>query len=144
MTIAERLIQARGNRPREQVAKAVGVSISAIGMYETGARVPRDEVKVKLADYYGITVQELFLIRLVTYRDLVQVKGGEGEMRPEEQDRLELLEKAGKEGQNSIQMFNKQREKCADQSAEKRIKKLERPGVKSCVSEIRQSQEEVR
>ena len=54
------------------------------------------------------------------------------------------MEKAGKEGQNFIQMFNKQREKCADQSAEKRIKKLERPGVKSCVSEIRQSQEEVR
>ena len=60
MSIAERLIAARGNTPRETVAKAVGVSLSAISMYELGARVPRDEVKVRLADYYGKTVQELF------------------------------------------------------------------------------------
>lgn len=60
MSIAERLIAARGTTPRETVAKAVGISLSAISMYELGARVPRDEVKVKLANFYGKSVQELF------------------------------------------------------------------------------------
>lgn len=60
MTMGERLLKARGNQRREDVASAVGVSLSAIAMYETGARVPRDETKVKLANYYGVTVQDLF------------------------------------------------------------------------------------
>lgn len=60
MTVAERLIKARGSRRREEVAAAVGVSLSAIAMYENGERVPRDETKVKIADYFGMTVQELF------------------------------------------------------------------------------------
>lgn len=60
MTVAERLIQARGGKKREEVANAVGVSLSAIAMYENGDRVPRDEIKVRLAEYYKTTVQELF------------------------------------------------------------------------------------
>ena len=60
VTVAERLIIARGKKKREDVAKAVGVSVSAIAMYENGDRVPRDEIKVRLADYYKKSVQELF------------------------------------------------------------------------------------
>lgn len=60
MTVAERLVQARGERKREDVAAAIGVSLSAIAMYENGERVPRDEIKVRLAEYYKTTVQELF------------------------------------------------------------------------------------
>lgn len=60
MTIAERLVKARGDKRREDVAAAVGVSLSAIAMYENGERIPRDETKIKLAAYYGTTVQELF------------------------------------------------------------------------------------
>ena len=60
MTVAERLIRARGNRRRDEVARAVGVSVSAIAMYENGERIPRDETKIRLADYYGTTVQQLF------------------------------------------------------------------------------------
>lgn len=60
MTFAEKLVIARGNRTREEVAAAVGVSVSAIGMYEAGARVPRDEIKVRFASYFNTTVQELF------------------------------------------------------------------------------------
>ena len=43
MSVAERLVRARGDRRREDVANAVGVSVSAIAMYENGGRVPRDE-----------------------------------------------------------------------------------------------------
>lgn len=60
MTIAERLIKARGDRRREDVAAAIGVSLSAIAMYENGERIPRDETKIKLANYYKTTVQDLF------------------------------------------------------------------------------------
>lgn len=60
MTTAEKLVNARGERSREEVAAAIGISVSAVAMYETGARVPRDEIKVRIADYYGKTVQELF------------------------------------------------------------------------------------
>lgn len=60
MTVAERLVAARGTKRREDVATAVGISISALAMYENGDRVPRDGIKIKLADYYDTTVQALF------------------------------------------------------------------------------------
>lgn len=40
MKTAEKLVAARGERSREEVANAVGVSLSAITMYETGGRIP--------------------------------------------------------------------------------------------------------
>ena len=64
--VAERLNRARGNIPRETVAQAVGITVSAISMYENGQRIPRDEIKVKLADYYHTTVQALFYDGCVT------------------------------------------------------------------------------
>ena len=58
--VAERLQRLRGERSREEVAKAVGVSISAIAMYENGERIPRDGIKLKIAEYYQKSVQEIF------------------------------------------------------------------------------------
>lgn len=29
-------------------------------MYEQGNRVPRDEIKIKLANFYGINIKEFF------------------------------------------------------------------------------------
>lgn len=59
-TIGDRLLKLRGERRREEVAAAVGISSSALGMYEQGNRMPRDEIKVRLAKYYSVSVQELF------------------------------------------------------------------------------------
>ena len=50
----------RGNKPREEVALAVGVTVSSIAMYEAGARVPRDDTKMALARYFGRSVGDLF------------------------------------------------------------------------------------
>lgn len=50
----------RGGTPREKVAKSVGISVSALGMYEQGRRIPRDEVKVKLAKFYGVPIESIF------------------------------------------------------------------------------------
>lgn len=58
--IGQRLRELRGDRPRDEVAEALGISVSALTMYETGQRVPRDQIKVKIAEFYGTTVQEIF------------------------------------------------------------------------------------
>lgn len=58
--IAQTLVELRGARPRAEVATALGVSVSALAMYETGARIPRDETKRKIAQYYEKTVEEIF------------------------------------------------------------------------------------
>ena len=48
------------DRSREEVAKAIGISVSAISMYENGERIPRDSIKIKLAAYFNKSVQEIF------------------------------------------------------------------------------------
>lgn len=58
--IAATLRSLRGEKSRREVADAIGVTISALQMYENGSRIPRDETKVKIADYYGKTVGEIF------------------------------------------------------------------------------------
>lgn len=58
--ISEKLIQLRGTQRREAVAKACGISTSALAMYEQGERVPRDDIKIRLANYYGCTVDSIF------------------------------------------------------------------------------------
>lgn len=60
MPVHTRLRLARGDRSREEVALVCDISVSALSMYENGQRVPRDEIKVKLARCYGKTVEELF------------------------------------------------------------------------------------
>ena len=56
--IGERLRAERikRNLSREKVAHDNAVSISAIAMYENGNRMPRDEVKVRLAKYFELPI----------------------------------------------------------------------------------------
>ena len=56
----KKLIELRGNRSRAAVASDVGISESALAMYEAGQRNPRDDVKLSLANYYGVSVAFLF------------------------------------------------------------------------------------
>ena len=56
----ERLIALRGKRSQAEVAKAVGIATSTLGMYETEQRMPRDNIKIALAEYYNTTVQYIF------------------------------------------------------------------------------------
>lgn len=61
MTITgDRLKELRGNRTREEIAYKTGISVSALVLYEQGKRLPRDPIKIRLADFFGLTVQELF------------------------------------------------------------------------------------
>ena len=58
--VGERLRELRGDYPLEYVGWKVGCTRQAICAYEKGIRMPKDETKVKLADLFGKTVQELF------------------------------------------------------------------------------------
>lgn len=58
--IAKRLIELRGDASREETANAIGISVSALQMYENAQRVPKDEIKLRIADHYRRTVQEIF------------------------------------------------------------------------------------
>ena len=58
--IGQKLIELRGARSREQIAAALGISVSAMQMYENNRRVPRDEIKMKLAQFYNVSVDEIF------------------------------------------------------------------------------------
>lgn len=58
--IARKLVSLRGNKSREQVSADLKISCSALGMYEQGNRIPRDEIKIKIATYYGQSVQDIF------------------------------------------------------------------------------------
>ena len=56
----KRLVTLRGDKSQETVAKDVGISTSALGMYETEQRIPRDEIKIALANYFNTTVEAIF------------------------------------------------------------------------------------
>lgn len=59
---SDKLIKLRKKKgfSRQKVADDLGISLSAVQMYENGERVPRDSIKMALADYYGTSVQRIF------------------------------------------------------------------------------------
>lgn len=44
------------------LAVKLGVSPSAIGLWETGKRSPRDDTKVKIARHFGVRVEDIFFL----------------------------------------------------------------------------------
>jgi len=60
LAIGRRLTELRAGKERADVAAKLGISRSALAMYELGQRIPRDDIKKRLADYYGKSVNEIF------------------------------------------------------------------------------------
>lgn len=58
--IGKCLRKLRGHKPASKVAKACGVSVSAIYMYESGDRIPKDDIKIRLASYYNKSLHKIF------------------------------------------------------------------------------------
>ena len=50
----------RCNESVAKVADSIGISQSALRMYEAGERIPRDEIKIRIAEYYGMSVGDIF------------------------------------------------------------------------------------
>lgn len=55
-----RLRKLRGDIPVRVAAAQLDISSSALICYEHGTKIPRDDVKEKLADFYGTTVPHIF------------------------------------------------------------------------------------
>lgn len=58
----------RGDRTQEEIAAILGITKSSWAMYERDERVPRDEVKIRIANFFGKTVQELFYTPIEHYK----------------------------------------------------------------------------
>ena len=58
--IGRKLVNLRGDRTQKEVAAAIGTTEMAVSLYERGERIPRDEIKLKIADYYHQSVSAIF------------------------------------------------------------------------------------
>lgn len=58
--IAKKLVELRGDIPREKVCSDLNISFSSLQSYELGIKIPKDETKIKIAEYYGVSVQDIF------------------------------------------------------------------------------------
>ncbi|MDO8226139.1 helix-turn-helix domain-containing protein [Bacillus cabrialesii] len=63
MAIKHRLVELRKKQgshvKQEDVAKALGIARSTYGAYEQGKREPDHATLIKIADYYGVTIDYL-------------------------------------------------------------------------------------
>ena len=59
-TIGQKLIALRGEQDIDIVAKSIGVTKQAIWNYENDKRIPRDDIKRKIANYYKTSVESIF------------------------------------------------------------------------------------
>ncbi|MDD3363009.1 MAG: helix-turn-helix transcriptional regulator [Hespellia sp.] len=58
--IGKELVRLRGKKTQDEVANAVGISVSALSMYECGERIPRDPIKIALARFFNKSVEAIF------------------------------------------------------------------------------------
>lgn len=59
-TIGKKLINLRGDKDIEDVANAIGITKQAIWNYENDKRIPRDDTKKKIAEYYKTSLSYIF------------------------------------------------------------------------------------
>lgn len=51
------------NKTIDEASHDMHISQSALCMYEIGKRIPRDEIKIRIAEYYGVPVESIFFPR---------------------------------------------------------------------------------
>jgi transcriptional regulator with XRE-family HTH domain len=63
--IGKRLAECRSTLGKSlaEVAETIGISPSALSMYESGERIPRDNIKIRLSQYYNVPIQTLFFAK---------------------------------------------------------------------------------
>lgn len=60
MTIGEKLKELRADSSIRQVSSALGITYQSYWNYENDVQVPRDDIKLKIARHYNLTVDEIF------------------------------------------------------------------------------------
>lgn len=67
-------LRIKNNLTQADLAKAIGVSSATIGNYEQGTREPRNnEMRKKLADFFGISVDELMDMQNKHAKRIIQI-----------------------------------------------------------------------
>jgi transcriptional regulator with XRE-family HTH domain len=67
MTAGEILhdLRIKAGKSMNDVSGDLDISVSAISLYESGKRIPRENIKKQLAKYYGVTVPDIFYAKEV-------------------------------------------------------------------------------
>lgn len=60
MSFGKKMKELRGSKTKLEVSKALNLTYSSYSKYEREERVPRDDVKVRIANYYNTTVGDIF------------------------------------------------------------------------------------
>lgn len=55
-----KLIELRGNRSRRDVSEFFGITPQGLGMIERGERTPKLTLAKKMADFYGVAIEDIF------------------------------------------------------------------------------------
>lgn len=55
-----RMLRRKRGETQAEAAESVGISPTAWAMYEAGDRIPRDDVKIKIAKHFDATVEAIF------------------------------------------------------------------------------------
>lgn len=58
--IGKHLVELRGERTQAEIAKELKISVSALSMYERGERIPRDNIKIRIAALFKKSISEIF------------------------------------------------------------------------------------
>ena len=59
--LGEKLRILRGDASLEETAEKLGISAFSLRSYEAGERIPRDEIKLRIADLYNVDI-DIFLL----------------------------------------------------------------------------------
>ena len=64
-TIGDNLRELRKSKGKTvaAVAKDLGITASALSNYENNIRIPRDNIKIAIADYYKKPIQKIFFAK---------------------------------------------------------------------------------
>ena len=69
---------------QEQLAKEIGISQAQISYYESGTNEPTIGICIRIADYYGITLDELFgkdnkkgIVNNIHHNSIVNINQGD-------------------------------------------------------------------
>lgn len=60
----QRLRECRGEKSRSQIAKALGITPQMLGALERGSKRPSLALAKKVADYYGVSIEDIFFDEL--------------------------------------------------------------------------------
>lgn len=62
MAYNEQLKKLRGEKSQGEIAKQIGITKSSWSMYERGERIPRDETKIRIANFLERLFRKYFSV----------------------------------------------------------------------------------